>query len=511
MGIVTVDKLENADKDADALDTFINGADTATVTTRKSKKYPTLANAVKQVIETGGFEPFATETALLASRPTITKKAAKALDTKKVWLWDGTQWNDTGLSEYDLAKRDINKVSQKVDTKLTIKYDFHSIENTPSFVVINEDLKVINTLAPNIVMDFHSDASESDLFFADENLKELKPQQEGSGLDVENIPNNEQGLGEPYVDNHYLKVSRKDYPNYYFNTSQSVITHADDVYAFYDNLMSQNPDYITKTTLGADTEGYPIYGYTFTPPPKLYWGGHTAESVQPPEIVITSGVHGAEKMGIIAGMSFFDNLVNYWNTEEYYDKLRFSCKFTIYPACNPYGIRSNTRGNVNGVDLNRNFDVNWDGAGSTDPSDVNYKGSAPFSEIETQLLATIPDLHPNANLFMDLHQQGEVYLFWFGTILDQTITTVVESLNDMTTYLYKHIKPESDLQQTLCRLAYNGEGTLARYFQLVKNKATILIEMSSSNHPMLTGKWVDARKVAEKSIVTVVKNFIKNV
>src|SRR5690606_8470959 len=116
----------------------------------------------------------------------------------------------------------------------------------------------------------------------------------------------------------------------------------------------------------------------------------------------------------------------------------------------------------------RNFDVNWDTAGSTDPSDVNYKGSAPFSEIETQLLATIPDLHPNANLFMDLHQQGEVYLFWFGTILDQTITTVVESLNDMTRYLYKHIKPASDLQQTLCRLAYNGDGTLAQYFQLVK-------------------------------------------
>lgn len=106
--VITVQKLIDADKDATSLDTFINGTDSATVTTRKLRTYPSLAKAVKQVIETGGFEPFATETALLASVPTVTKKAAKALDTKKVWLWDGVQWNDTGLSELDIAQKEID-------------------------------------------------------------------------------------------------------------------------------------------------------------------------------------------------------------------------------------------------------------------------------------------------------------------------------------------------------------------------------------------------------------------
>ncbi|WP_347452786.1 hypothetical protein [Acinetobacter thermotolerans] len=108
MPIISVQKLENADKDATSLDTFISGTDSTTVTTRKGRTYPSLANAVRQVMETGGFEPFATELDLLASIPTIEKKAAKALDTKKIWYWDGSKWNDTGLSEKDSAIQKVN-------------------------------------------------------------------------------------------------------------------------------------------------------------------------------------------------------------------------------------------------------------------------------------------------------------------------------------------------------------------------------------------------------------------
>lgn len=51
-----------------------------------------------------GQEFFQTETALKATTPSVTGKVAKALDTKKVWYWDGSAWVDTGLSELDLAK-----------------------------------------------------------------------------------------------------------------------------------------------------------------------------------------------------------------------------------------------------------------------------------------------------------------------------------------------------------------------------------------------------------------------
>ncbi|MCH4243767.1 hypothetical protein [Acinetobacter gerneri] len=108
--IITAQKLIDADKDADRLNTAVNGSKTDNVTTRSGSEYPSLANAVYQIMQTGGFEPFSTEKELLASKPTLPKKAAKAMDTKKVWLWiqqageSSPSWHNTGLSEFDQAK-----------------------------------------------------------------------------------------------------------------------------------------------------------------------------------------------------------------------------------------------------------------------------------------------------------------------------------------------------------------------------------------------------------------------
>lgn len=96
--------LLDASRDADALGEVVNGNEAKTVTTRTGRTYPSMAKAIYTIIQNGGFEPFLTQTALLASVPTVPKKAAKAMDTKKVWFWNGSAWADTGLSELDLAK-----------------------------------------------------------------------------------------------------------------------------------------------------------------------------------------------------------------------------------------------------------------------------------------------------------------------------------------------------------------------------------------------------------------------
>lgn len=56
-----------------------------------------------------GITNYQTQAALLAFTPTTANYTAKALDTKKVWLWDGVQWNDTGLSELDLSKKYVDE------------------------------------------------------------------------------------------------------------------------------------------------------------------------------------------------------------------------------------------------------------------------------------------------------------------------------------------------------------------------------------------------------------------
>lgn len=168
MPIVSVQKLENADKDADSLNKFVNGADSESVKTRLNAEYPTLANAVRQIMETGGFEPFATELDLLVSIPTIEKKAAKALDTKKIWYWDGAKWNDTGLSEKDSAIQHTNETIEKVTENLLVSTN----------KIVNEDgdklaLSVISEMLNKILFGITNNGGMQigDLF-----LKELNNQ-----------------------------------------------------------------------------------------------------------------------------------------------------------------------------------------------------------------------------------------------------------------------------------------------------------------------------------------------
>ncbi|MGR2670814.1 DUF2817 domain-containing protein [Acinetobacter soli] len=498
---ISYQQLVDMEKDADTWGEATHADKYTTVVSRLGRQYPSLAKALQTIIDAGGFKPYSTEVELKASVPVIVPSAAYAFDTQKVWLWNGSAWIDEGTSALDQSKQFTNFVNSK---NLQIFYDFYTDQQVPDYFIITNDKKIAWSIEnqSSYKLDFYNSNDLPDVLFLSSDFKILNTM---SSINFDNLPISEFSSKDVYLDSRFVKQIRKTYPDFYFNPSQSVITHANDIYAFYDQMMTENPSYITKALLGNDSEGFPMYSYTFTPPTKLYWGGHTASSVAPPEIVITSGIHGAEKMGIIGAISFFMNLVNEWRREQHYDKLRFACKFTIYPACNPYGTRMNTRGNINGVDLNRNFDVDWANAGSSDPGDVNYKGSAPMSEIETQLIATIPDKHPNAMLFLDLHQQGEVYLLWFGTILEQTRGIVVDALDEVIMYVHKQIKPTGDPQSQMVRLAYNGEGTLARYFQIVKNKPTILIETSTASHPMLTGQWLHARMVAEHSILTVVR------
>ncbi|WP_407044406.1 SGNH/GDSL hydrolase family protein [Acinetobacter baumannii] len=71
--------------------------------------------AIQQVIAAGLMEGFATEAELLASRPAVLKKYAKAEDTDVIWFWnkpegspDGSYWTSTGLSEYNRAINYVN-------------------------------------------------------------------------------------------------------------------------------------------------------------------------------------------------------------------------------------------------------------------------------------------------------------------------------------------------------------------------------------------------------------------
>ena len=106
---LTQQKFNDLERDIDDTGKALNTK--AIITPRFGDKFKSLPLAVQEVIETGGFEPFKTEVQLLASIPVLTKKAAKALDTQKIWLWENGVWTDMGLSEYDLALTGKNNLA----------------------------------------------------------------------------------------------------------------------------------------------------------------------------------------------------------------------------------------------------------------------------------------------------------------------------------------------------------------------------------------------------------------
>ncbi|MBP3241169.1 MAG: peptidase [Oribacterium sp.] len=73
------------------------------------------------------------------------------------------------------------------------------------------------------------------------------------------------------------------------------------------------------------------------------------------------------------------------------------------------------KNNINGVNLNRNFDANWDETPSkvAHPSSMNYKGTSAESEVESKALADLTRaLMPDRTI--SYHTQGRVIYWYFG-------------------------------------------------------------------------------------------------
>ncbi len=102
-----------------------------------------------------------------------------------------------------------------------------------------------------------------------------------------------------------------------------------------------------------------------------------------------------------------------------------TCEIFILPSVNPDGYehtwttarlwRKNRRDNGNGtfgVDPNRNWGFQWGrGGASTDPASETYRGTAAFSEPETQPLRDFFYAHPNIVGHMDYHSYSQLLLW----------------------------------------------------------------------------------------------------
>lgn len=78
-------------------------------------------------------------------------------------------------------------------------------------------------------------------------------------------------------------------------------------------------------------------------------------------------------------------------------------RWLVVPNLNPYGYSTNSRGNVNTVNLNRNADYHWDDYYQAGVGHADYKGDAVWSEKEARIMRDLVEAHPEALAYIDFH------------------------------------------------------------------------------------------------------------
>lgn len=193
------------------------------------------------------------------------------------------------------------------------------------------------------------------------------------------------------------------------------------IYALYDALMAQHPNYISKIDLDADMasiginkpaglDGYTFPMYKFRPAYAAVNPDHSgAQNYNEIKILISTGTHD-EPYAIETLYNLMKRICNDWSTDVNMEDLRFNVTFYIIPVSNPWALDQQDAGeegavrvNWNKVDLNRNMATSdWIFQGENTKT---YSGLSAGSEYENKMLVRqLEQIKPTA--YIDFHNYG---------------------------------------------------------------------------------------------------------
>src|SRR5699024_9234382 len=185
------------------------------------------------------------------------------------------------------------------------------------------------------------------------------------------------GLSRPY---HFLGDPGGSYipriEDYYYK--ESYHKNYENFMAEWEELRTKYPDYVKREQIGTSVQGRAIYRYDFN-----YYDVMNSVSERP-IIYVNNSIHAVETHGVYAVLAFFKDLCDNWLNNEQLGFIHNNLHLIVVPLANPDGFVANTRQNINGVDINRNFTRGWNNKNNEVVGDLTYPGSAPLSEPETQ-------------------------------------------------------------------------------------------------------------------------------
>eukprot|EP00004_Rigifila_ramosa_P006325 TRINITY_DN1702_c0_g1_i1.p1 TRINITY_DN1702_c0_g1~~TRINITY_DN1702_c0_g1_i1.p1 ORF type:complete len:425 (-),score=118.92 TRINITY_DN1702_c0_g1_i1:44-1285(-) len=162
-------------------------------------------------------------------------------------------------------------------------------------------------------------------------------------------------------------------------------------YQWYAELANAYPQLVRFTpSVGKTHEGRDIFSVSVT----------SSVGANKPQIYIQANIHAREWITNAAIQFFYYSLLTLYGTDQYVTQALDTTEILIIPIVNPDGYsfswtndrlwrknRLYSSPGVYGVDLNRNWNDHWGGAGSSgNPSSDTYRGPSVESEPETKAL-----------------------------------------------------------------------------------------------------------------------------
>lgn len=191
--------------------------------------------------------------------------------------------------------------------------------------------------------------------------------------------------------------------------------HLDTINSWLDFLCSQYT-FITPIELGKSYEGQTIKGV------KL------SRQQGNPTIFVEGGIHAREWISPATATFILNQLLV--SDDSAVKDLSTNFNWIFFPTVNPDGYRytfeqdrlwrksRQPHGIYRGADLNRNFNIDWNGSGaSSDTASYDYAGSAPFSEPEAQAISEFISKNrqtENICIYIALHSYSQLVMFPLG-------------------------------------------------------------------------------------------------
>ncbi|MFK7961882.1 MAG: M14 family zinc carboxypeptidase [Phycisphaerales bacterium] len=193
----------------------------------------------------------------------------------------------------------------------------------------------------------------------------------------------------------------------------------EEIEAFTDQMVADHPGISSKMQIGTSLEGRPISAITIS------GAGDPADK---PAVVINAMQHAREWITTPTVLWFMNEILDAYGTVPRVTELLDQIELHVIYQVNPDGFvysweterlwRKNRRPNADGtfgVDLNRNWGFEWGGEGSSgNPDNDTYRGTAPFSEPETQTVRDFILDRPDTVAHIDVHSFSQLILWPFG-------------------------------------------------------------------------------------------------